>query len=139
MSKWRVIWPGDEAEEEFERAIIPFPQPRMQRADYRRRAVGAGDYHAGDAVSWTSPRSSSATAELPRSEGWQREPAVERARLMFQNRRCPGCGYPIVLPIELDDAVIDRSGLPVPGTATLVGFRCQGCQTEWSIEPVSWR
>jgi hypothetical protein len=58
---------------------------------------------------------------------------VERARVLFANRHCPVCRYPVVIPIELDDAVINRCGQPIPGTATLVGFRCRGCRAEWSV------
>lgn len=58
---------------------------------------------------------------------------ITRARLLFDNRACPNCHYPVVTPIELNDAQRNRNGLPVPGTATLVGFHCQGCQAEWSI------
>lgn len=58
---------------------------------------------------------------------------IERARALFANRQCPVCHFPVVIPIELDDAVINRCGQPIPGTATLVGFRCQGCCAEWSI------
>jgi hypothetical protein len=58
---------------------------------------------------------------------------IDRARLFYDNRQCPECDYPVVLPIELHDAVLNRSGLPIPGTATLVGFRCRGCQAEWSV------
>ena len=54
-----------------------------------------------------------------------------RARTIHQNRRCAYCGYPIVEPIELDDCVLNRNRLPVPGTATLVGFRCDRCRAEW--------
>jgi len=56
---------------------------------------------------------------------------VSRARTIHHNRRCCHCGHPIVEPIELDDGVVNRNRLPVPGTATLVGFRCDRCHTEW--------
>jgi len=58
---------------------------------------------------------------------------IERARTLYSNRRCRACSYPVVTPIELDDAVANRCGQPIPGTATLVGFRCHGCRTEWSV------
>lgn len=58
---------------------------------------------------------------------------ISRARLLFENRSCPNCHYPVVLPLELDDATINRNGLPIPGTATLVGFHCSGCGDEWSV------
>ncbi len=58
---------------------------------------------------------------------------VTRARLLFANRQCHDCGYPVVEPIELPDSTMNLSGLAIPGTATLVGFRCCGCQNEWSV------
>jgi hypothetical protein len=57
---------------------------------------------------------------------------VARAQALYENRTCPACDYPVVEPIELDDPILNRKGLPIPGTATLVGFRCRGCRTEWS-------
>lgn len=62
---------------------------------------------------------------------------VTRARLFFQNRRCRGCGYPVVDPVELADSVVNRNGMSIPGTATLIGFRCRGCKCEWSIDDAS--
>ena len=58
---------------------------------------------------------------------------VSRARTLFENRRCRHCGYPVVEPLELDDALVNVSGLEIPGTATLVGFQCQSCQASWSV------
>jgi hypothetical protein len=58
---------------------------------------------------------------------------VTRARVLFANRTCRSCGYPVVEPIELSDSAMNLSGLAIPGTATLVGFRCCGCDAEWSI------
>lgn len=58
---------------------------------------------------------------------------VTRARLLYANRQCHECGYPVVQPIELPDSTLNLSGLAIPGTATLVGFRCCGCQNEWSV------
>src|SRR3954469_13894953 len=56
---------------------------------------------------------------------------VERARLVHRNSRCPHCSHPIVDPIELNDGFLNRNRMPVPGTATLVGFHCHGCHREW--------
>ena len=58
---------------------------------------------------------------------------VARARALFENRRCRHCGYPVVQPLELDDALVNQSGLEIPGTATLEGFRCCSCDAEWFI------
>jgi hypothetical protein len=58
-------------------------------------------------------------------------PVLERARNLRRNGRCPHCDHPIVEPIELDDAILNRNRMPIPGTATLVGFHCHGCHHEW--------
>jgi hypothetical protein len=59
---------------------------------------------------------------------------LRRARLLHANRLCQHCGHPIVEPLELDDAVVSASNMPIPGTATLVGFHCAGCHREWPAE-----
>ena len=58
---------------------------------------------------------------------------ITRARVLFNNRKCHDCGYPVVEPIEHPDALRNRAGLSIPGTATLIGFHCCGCQNEWSV------
>lgn len=57
---------------------------------------------------------------------------VHRARTLYENRCCKACRYPVVEPIELADGVRNRKGMVIPGTATLVGFRCRGCKSEWT-------
>ncbi len=54
-----------------------------------------------------------------------------RARVLYENRCCPGCQHPEVEPLELNDADVNRNRMPVPGTATLVGFHCHRCEREW--------
>jgi hypothetical protein len=54
-----------------------------------------------------------------------------RAQKIRDNRECIDCGHPIVELVELNDGRYDRSGTLIPGTATLVGFRCGSCQAEW--------
>ncbi len=56
-----------------------------------------------------------------------------RAHQLRKNRHCPCCSHPVVEPIELNDGAVNRSGLPIPGTATLVGFRCDSCSHEWPV------
>lgn len=68
-----------------------------------------------------------------RGETSPRLDVITRARLLFANRRCCHCGYPVVEPVELDDSLVNSSGLEIPGTATLVGFRCQSCDASWSV------
>ena len=43
-------------------------------------------------------------------------------------------------PIELQDAVISpKNRLPIPGTATIVGFHCNDCGTEWPVYELTTR
>ena len=56
---------------------------------------------------------------------------VDRACLVHENKRCLHCRHPVVEPIELDNSLWNRNNLPIPGTATLVGFHCHKCHAEW--------
>jgi hypothetical protein len=56
---------------------------------------------------------------------------VTRAHTIFRNQCCPTCRRRVVEPIELADALFNRNNLPIPGTATLVGFHCCACEREW--------
>lgn len=58
---------------------------------------------------------------------------VTRARVMYANRTCHSCRFPVVEPIELSDGQYNRCGQTIPGTATLIGFRCCGCKNEWPV------
>ena len=66
-----------------------------------------------------------------RLRGQNRMNLVSRARTLHENRCCPQCDHPVVEPLELDDAILNRNNLPIPGTATLVGFHCMRCHSEW--------
>jgi hypothetical protein len=56
---------------------------------------------------------------------------VARARLERRNRCCSRCRRVTVEPIECDDALLDRNGAPIPGTASIAGFFCHACRHEW--------
>lgn len=58
--------------------------------------------------------------------------AVHRSRLLHRHRRCHECGRPTVQPMDQNDAVLGKNRLPIPGTATVIGFHCDYCQSEWS-------
>lgn len=58
---------------------------------------------------------------------------VTRAQMLRENRECRQCGHPVVEPVELNDATHNQNGLPIPGTATLVGFHCTRCDREWPV------
>jgi len=60
-----------------------------------------------------------------------RNDPVHRARTLRENDRCPRCQRSLVEPLELADGLRSRNQLPIPGTATLVGFHCQRCHWEW--------
>ena len=67
-------------------------------------------------------------------------PPVDRARVIHENAVCPECEKCDVEPIELSDAVISpKSRMPIPGTATIVGFHCNDCGTEWPVYKMTSR
>jgi len=67
-------------------------------------------------------------------------PTLQRARLIHANSECSGCGGHDVEPVELDDATVSwRNGDVVPGTATIIGFHCNDCGSEWPVYEISRR
>lgn len=58
---------------------------------------------------------------------------LARTRAVYRNKRCRDCGRPTVQPVERDDALLGKNRLPIPGSATLLGFTCQYCRNEWSL------
>lgn len=58
---------------------------------------------------------------------------LDRARALHENRSCKNCGCSGVEPVTLNDGLRDGSGQYVPGSATLVGFHCTQCRTEWPV------
>lgn len=65
---------------------------------------------------------------------------VERSRVIHENGTCPECESHSVSPIELDDAAISaKNRLPIPGTATIVGFHCNDCESEWPVYELTTR
>ena len=57
--------------------------------------------------------------------------ATQRARAIHANTSCPCCLHAAVVPLMLNDGRVDSAGQIIPGTATLVGFRCGQCEHEW--------
>jgi hypothetical protein len=60
-------------------------------------------------------------------------PAALRAHRLNANQTCPDCSRAGVYPLMLNDGRMDGSGRLVPGSATLVGFRCETCSHEWPL------
>lgn len=58
---------------------------------------------------------------------------LARTRAIHRNRQCRECQGPCVEPVHQDDAALNRNRMPIPGTATLIGFRCQHCAAEWRV------
>lgn len=58
---------------------------------------------------------------------------LARTRALYQNKRCRDCGRPTVQPVEHDDALLGKNRAPIPGSATLLGFHCDYCRTEWPV------
>ncbi len=77
------------------------------------------------------------SAFLPR-RGGLKAPTVPlrpltRARALHANRACPFCRHPVVEPVVLNDGLRDGTGQYIPGSATLVGFHCDRCHSEWPV------
>ena len=58
---------------------------------------------------------------------------LTRARALHANRCCPRCRRAGAIPLDLGDGDDRNPAMPVPGTATLVGFYCDGCGAEWPV------
>lgn len=85
-------------------------------------AVGHGRRSSRTAVILSHP---ALGAEAPSQS------VLARARLMHRNQSCPRCGRVTVEPVEYDDALLDRNGTPIPGSASVAGFSCNSCHGEW--------
>jgi len=67
-------------------------------------------------------------------------PPADRARMIHENCVCPECNHTDVEPLELEDGLISRGNhQPVPGTATIVGFHCNDCGSEWPVYELTTR
>jgi hypothetical protein len=56
-----------------------------------------------------------------------------RARVLHENRCCPRCRRGGVIPLDLGDGDKRNPAMPVPGSATLIGFCCDSCGAEWGV------
>lgn len=76
---------------------------------------------------------------LPFKRGYSPEPRgkenqdwiLRRARSLFKNHQCPACSSSTVAALELRDGLFNRKDRLIPGTSTVVGFRCESCDSEW--------
>ena len=94
------------------------------------------DANSDDAFPATIPFES-ASRNLGRNRLFRRtttDDVISRARVIHANQSCPHCHHATVEPIELGDAIISpRNHRPIPGTATIVGFYCHSCRSEWPV------
>lgn len=112
MSRLSVYWP-DECEA-VTTAVLD--EPRLLQFPRSRRRSSAESHSVPDRT---------LCAKAPRLD------VIARARLLFSNRQCCRCRSHAVEPLQLDDARVNQQGLEIPGTATITGFRCHSCNTEW--------
>lgn len=61
----------------------------------------------------------------------QEDWVLKRARSMLKNHQCPACNSSAVAALELRDGLLNRKDHLIPGTSTVVGFRCESCDSEW--------
>lgn len=134
MSHLSVYWPDEtESHRLFDEPQDIIPISRYRSGVNLYSPDGPSEDEDSPTVSFFQPTHSYAPTR-------ESHDVISRARLLFANRQCRDCGYPVVEPIELDDALVNRSGLAVPGTATIVGFHCCGCDAEWfTSEPAHKR
>lgn len=114
MSRLKLYWPDQDRDENVSPTSSRFEEPSDEEVVIpirKFRAEGA-----------SSPARGSSMMSV-----------LVRAQAIRENCQCPDCGHPVVEPIELNNATPSRNGMPIPGTATLVGFRCCGCDREWSV------
>lgn len=83
-----------------------------------------------DPTAWLVPFP---TTAAPVSVKQERLSVEARARLLHANRLCRICGCGSVAPLVGSDTLVNRAGQPIPGTATIHAFHCNGCGTEWSV------
>ena len=114
MSNLKVYWPEEDPVEEHEGSTT-------QDAAETATDVGSDEPAIYSFVSWLEQLRS----PVP-------DAAMLRAKRLHANHSCPSCKCAGVLPLMLNDGRIDNAGRLIPGTATLVGFRCEHCSHEWS-------
>lgn len=108
MSRLKLFWPEDADSSANEPAILSFSRyvaPRTIRID--------------------------AAVHIDRGEA-ARHTVLTRTRAIHDNQCCPVCDRSAVEPLVAKDAWIGRNHRPIPGTATLLGFRCVHCEHQWS-------
>ena len=106
MSRLRVYWPADRVEE-----------PASARRD--------------ETHSQTDPAILSFVEAVRHRQQVRMPDVATRARSVYYNVNCPCCKRTAVVPLVLNDALRNRNRMPIPGTATLVGFHCNECRYEW--------
>jgi hypothetical protein len=108
--------------DDSEAVILPFSQ-------VSRCAPGRAENRWSDRIDGIG----SATATCPLPANRLTMDSLMRARVLHENRCCPRCRRGGVLPIDLGDGDNRHPSMPVPGSATLVGFFCTACGAEWGV------
>ena len=118
MSRLSVYWPDECAAV----SAAALDEPRLLQFPRSRR----GPFVESRSVEDHPAAHHVAYKEAPRLD------VIARARLLFSNRLCRHCHSPVVEPLQLDDAQVNRQGLEIPGSATIIGFRCHSCDAQWN-------
>jgi len=63
----------------------------------------------------------------------QQTAMLQRARDIHKNRECPSCRHALIEPVTLNNRLMSRDNMPIPGSGVLVGFHCQCCHAEWPV------
>lgn len=108
MSRFKLFWPEDVSNTADEPAILSFVNYYTPQALHMDVAVRINSRTIG------------------------RGDVLARTRAIHDNQSCPICDRATVEPLVANDGWVGRNNLPIPGTATLEGFRCIHCEHRWS-------
>ena len=106
---------------------------RSFRVDGVHRGFAGTNFAGTDAADEEEPDVIPLAGILTLPAGKSAPPPVTRARALHRNRTCKSCGCAGVEPVVLGDGRRDGGGDLIPGTATLVGFHCDRCGSEWPV------
>ena len=127
----RVIWP-DELEDSQQ--VVAASRSRLFSGSEVDQSVGdvaepriLPFATQGQRASEPSRRDDETVAGISPDE----QSPADRARLIHRNSLCHRCHRALVSLILADDGRLDGAGEFVPGTQTLIGFRCDCCAAEW--------
>lgn len=121
----RVIWPDDQNVSGSD------DRPVVAVASSGGRA-GSTDGDEAVILRFPAAPSGRDRASLSSPSGGVFRSPADRARLIHRNSICRHCRRALVSLVLAEDGRRDGTGNFVPGSQTLIGFRCECCHREWS-------